>query len=107
MFVFFLFTSRSLLNERVTAFCFAGTMERVGGEGVDHAVGIVLGPPVVSVAHGLAQILRAALDSHRFGGRNDAQQGPVELHVRAHIAGFVRHRVVQVNIVFFIFKFEF
>lgn len=81
-------------------------MERAGGEGVDHAVGIVLGPPVVSVAHGLAQILRAALDSHRFGGGNDAQPGPVELHVRAHIAGLVRHRAVQVTIVFFIFKFQ-
>lgn len=81
-------------------------MERAGGEGVDYAVGIVLGPPVVFVAHGLAQILRTALDSHRFDGGNDAQPGPVELHVRAHIAGLVRHCAVQVNIVFLIFKFQ-
>lgn len=78
-------------------------MERAGGKSVDHTVGIVLGPPVVSVAHGLAQILRNALNSHRFGGGNDAQRGPVELHVRAHISGLVRHRAVQVNIVFFYF----
>lgn len=61
-------------------------------------MGTVFGPQIVSAAHRVAQVLRVAHDNDRLGGGDDARQGPVELHVRAHIAGLVRPRAVQVNI---------
>jgi len=73
-------------------------LERIGGEDVDHAVGNIFSPQIVSVAHRVAQILRAACNNDRLAGSNDARKSPVKLHVRGHIVGLVGHHAVQVNV---------
>lgn len=78
----------------------AGTLERAGGEIVDHAVGIVFSPQIVSIAHRVAQILRVAFNNDRLESSNDAQQSSIELYVRSYISGFVGTRTIQVNNMF-------
>lgn len=79
----------------------AGTLERAGGQGVHHALGIIFSPQVVSIAHRVAQVLRVAFNNDRHGGSNDARPSSVEFHVRAHFSGLVRTRAVQVNTITF------
>lgn len=94
---------KSTIDPLTPLFCTvpAGTLERAGGQGVDHAVGAVLGPQVVPIAHRLAQVLRVAFNTDRHARPNDARQTAAELHVRAHIVRLVRSRTVQVNIIYF------
>lgn len=84
-----------------------GTLERAGGEGVDHAMGTVFSPQIVSIAHRVAQVLLVAFNNDRLGSSNDAQQSSVELHVRTYISGLVRNRAVQVNNNTHIYLFDF
>lgn len=83
-----------------------GTLERAGCQTVDHAVGIVFRPQIVSVAHRMAQIFRVAFNNDRLCRSEYAQQSPVELHVRAHIFGLAGYRSVQVYDNIIIIKFN-
>lgn len=77
---------------------FTGPLERIGGQSVDHAMGNFFGTKVVSIAHHVAQILRATFNYDRLGGSHDARQGPFELYISAHIFGFDGPHAIQVQL---------